>query len=104
MYLSLRVNISIVSTVEGWKYTDESCCVWTGGDADVLSIGEAIEPLFVATPPPAEEQQCSGCTPSVKVVNVTWDGAGTPLETDTTSAYTLELAGDCALKSAVSIA
>ncbi|EIE27340.1 amidase signature enzyme [Coccomyxa subellipsoidea C-169] len=75
-----------------------------GADADVLSIGEAIEPLFAVTPPPAEEQQCSGCTPSVKVVNVTWNGVGTPLETDTTSAYTLELAGDCALKSAISAA
>ncbi len=76
----------------------------TGADADVLSIGEAIEPLFAVTPPPAEEQQCSGCTPSVKVVTVTWNGVGTPLETDTTSAYTLELAGDCALKSTISAA
>ncbi len=71
-----------------------------GADADVLSVGEAIEPLFAATPPPPDAQQCSGCTPSVKVVNVTWDGVGTPLETDTTSAYTLELTGDCAMKRA----
>ena len=86
------------------RLTDISCCLCTGGDADVLSIGEALEPLFAATPPPAEDQECSGCTPSVKVVNVTWDGVGTPLESDTTSAYTLELAGECSLKSAVSTA
>ncbi|CAL8463001.1 g2535 [Coccomyxa elongata] len=71
-----------------------------GADADVLSVGEAIEPLFAATPPPPDAQQCSGCTPSVKVVNVTWDGVGTPLETETTSAYTLEFTGDCAMKRA----
>ncbi len=65
---------------------------------DVLSVGEAMEPLFAATPAPMEVQQCLGCMPSVKVVNVTWDGVGTPLETDTTSTYTLELTGECALK------
>lgn len=70
----------------------------TGGDADLLSIGEAVEPLFAATPAPSDVQQCSGCMPGVKVVDVTWDGSGTPSETDTTSIYSLELAGDCALK------
>ncbi len=76
----------------------EALCA--GGDADVLSVGEAIEPLFAATPPPSDVQECSGCTPSVKLLDVTWDGTGTPSETDTTSRYSLELAGDCALKGA----
>lgn len=71
--------------------------VCAGGDVDVLSVGEAMEPLFAATPAPADVQQCIGCTPSVKVVNVTWDGLGTPLDTDRTSTYTLELAGECVL-------
>jgi hypothetical protein len=72
--------------------------VATGADADVISVGEALEPLFEGTPPPPKEQACSGCTPSVRVVDVTWDGQGTPGENDTTSIYELELAGDCALK------
>ena len=66
----------------------------------MLSIGEAIEPLFAATPPPPDVQECSGCMPGVKVLDVTWDGTKTPLETDTTSMYSLEMAGDCALKGA----
>ena len=66
----------------------------------MISIGEAIEPLFAATPPPVEEQPCGGCTPAVRVVPVTWGGQGTPAENETTSIYAFELAGNCALKEA----
>ncbi len=71
-----------------------------GEDAAVLAAGEALQPLFAATPAPSEEQPCSGCTPSVKVVEVTWNGQGTPSKTDTTSTYQLELEGSCKLQAA----
>lgn len=71
-----------------------------GTDADVLTIGEALQPLFARTPAPSEEQACTGCMPGVKVVRVTWDGKGQPSKTDTTSQYELTLDGDCELKSA----
>ena len=70
-----------------------------GDDATLLSVGEAVEALFAATPPPPEVAQCAGCRPDVKVVEVTWDGVGQPAENDTTSFYELLLHGECALKS-----
>ena len=69
-----------------------------GEDAKLLSTGEVLAPLFGAMPPPADVAACTGCTPAVKVVNVTWDGVGTPKPTDTTSCYELVLHGDCSLK------
>ena len=57
-----------------------------------------MEPLFTPTPPPPEVQPCEGCIPAVSVKEVTWDGVGTPLPTDTTSCYDLVLQGECALK------
>ncbi len=71
------------------------------GDAEVLSVCAALEPLLAATPPPLEQQVCEGCTPAVKVVPVTWDGQGTPAETDTTSIYELHLNGKCILQSSM---
>ncbi|CAL5224479.1 g7172 [Coccomyxa viridis] len=70
-----------------------------GSDASILSIGEALQPLFASTPAPSEEQACAGCMPGVKVVNVTWDGQGQPSKTDTTSQYELTLSGKCKLQS-----
>ncbi len=70
-----------------------------GEDATLLSIGEALEPLFAKTPPPPEVAQCAGCRPDLKVREVTWDGVGQPKASDTTSVYELLLHGDCALKS-----
>ena len=75
----------------------ELCCA--GSDASILSIGEALQPLFASTPAPSEEQACAGCMPGVKVVNVTWDGQGQPSKTDTTSQYELTLSGKCNLQS-----
>ena len=72
--------------------------VCAGEDAKLLSTGEVLAPLFGRMPPPAEVAACTGCMPAVKVVNVTWDGVGTPKPTDTTSCYELILHGDCALK------
>ena len=74
--------------------------VCAGEDARLLSIGEALEPLFAKTPPPPEVAQCAGCRPAVKVVDVTWDGVGQPKPDDVTSVYELVLHGDCALKQA----
>ena len=73
------------------------CCA--GSDASILSIGEALQPLFASTPAPPEEQACAGCLPGVKVVSVTWDGQGEPSKTDTTSQYELILSGKCKLQS-----
>ncbi|CAK0787711.1 hypothetical protein CVIRNUC_010933 [Coccomyxa viridis] len=74
-----------------------------GTDADLLSIGEALQPLLPSMPGPSEEQACAGCSPGVKVVNVTWDGQGQPSSTDTTSQYELTLEGHCTLKSETSV-
>ncbi len=71
-----------------------------GDDATLLSVAAALEPVFAPTPPPPEAQPCEGCTPAVAVKEVTWDGLGTPLPTDTTSCYDLVLHGDCSLKKA----
>ena len=75
-----------------------------GDDAVLLSVGEAMESIFPSTPAPPEVAACAGCTPRVKVVDVTWDGVGKPKPTDTTSCYELELDGDCALKSGTATA
>ena len=71
-----------------------------GSDAKLLSIGEALQPVFASTPAPSEEQACTGCVPGVNVVKVTWDGEGQPSKTDVTSQYELTLSGECKLKSA----
>jgi hypothetical protein len=71
-----------------------------GSDAKLLSIGEALQPVFASTPAPSEEQACAGCVPGVNVVKVTWDGEGQPSKTDVTSQYELTLSGECNLKSA----
>jgi len=76
------------------------CPPAAGSDADILSIGEALQPLFASTPVPSEKQACAGCMPGVEVVNVTWDGEGQPSQTDTTSQYKLTLSGDCKLQAA----
>ena len=66
----------------------------------LLAAGQAVQPLFEATPEPAKAQPCMGCRPELKAVNATWNGKGKQGKGETTSSYTLSWSGECQLSAA----
>ena len=69
----------------------------------LLAAGQAVQPLFEATPEPAKAQPCMGCRPVLKAADAAWDGKGKQGKGETTSSYTLSWSGDCQLSAAPGI-
>ncbi|KAK9812807.1 hypothetical protein WJX72_004169 [[Myrmecia] bisecta] len=74
----------------------------TGDDDTLLSVGQAIQPLFATVPAPPATPLCYGCTPVVKVPNFTvgfnparLGGKAVPAANETTSYYSLSFNGTC---------
>ena len=75
-----------------------------GEDATLLAVAAAVEPLLAPTPPPPRHPPCSGCRLRVDTQPVTYAGSGALGEGQTSSCYTFELEGSCALSRATSAA
>lgn len=63
-------------------------------------MGKAIEALLPPTPPP-ESPSCAGCAAVAGTQAVTYNGTGAPQNGATTSAYTLDFSGSCAIKASL---
>ena len=77
-----------------------------GDDALLLAVGEALEPLFVPTPPPERLPACAGCTGRTRVQTPkfsdpreSYEGVHlSSVSAKDHSIYSFELEGDCELK------
>ena len=67
-------------------------------DGLLLAYGAALEQVLPFMPTPPVTPACQGCTPHVKLQEVTYSGNGQPKADDVTSLFSLELRGQCRAK------